>query len=120
MFASRESVEGSQEPADDQGSTIGQERAWALSQLVARHTAADQEVVAFRAKHLPAGLLPWPDVETWINNREEDGERTSDITFTIPVDTTVEFDAGRVTLTPPLAVVPGWIGRTAWLCRSTR
>ncbi len=110
ILGSRAPVEKTAGSADDRGPRTGQERVWALSQLVARHAAADPDVVAFRNDHLPAGLIPWDDVEKWINERaDEDGERTSDVSFTIPPGTTVEWSGPTARLTPPIAEVTAGI-----------
>src|SRR6266545_5040159 len=45
----------------------GVDRAWALSQLVADEASRDDDVLRFRRQHLPSGLLPWSDLEGWIN-----------------------------------------------------
>lgn len=94
------------ESADERGPSLGRERAWALSQLVARHAAADPEVVAFRARYLPDGLIPWAEVEKWIEDRSAlDGERTSDVKFTIPKGTEVEWEGPTPRFHPPIAEV---------------
>jgi hypothetical protein len=106
MLDSRAPMERSSAPADDHGPSLGNERLWALSQLVAHQAAEDQEVVAFRSQHLADGLVQWPEVEQWINERaEEDGERTSDVTFTIPKGTTIEWDGPTPRFNPPIAQV---------------
>jgi hypothetical protein len=45
---------------------LGQERAWALSQLVAAHAHQDPDVIAFRHKYLGDALVEWADLDTWI------------------------------------------------------
>src|SRR6266498_1833086 len=69
MLASRSSVETSGEPANEQGPNLGQERTWALSQLVAHHASTDRDVMAFRSRHLPNGFVSPDDVEKWLNER---------------------------------------------------
>ncbi|MFG1602804.1 hypothetical protein [Actinoplanes sp. NPDC049265] len=94
------------ESADQRGPSVGQERAWALSQLVAHHAAGDPDVVAFRAKHLPDGLIPWADVESWIETRSAlEGERTNDVKFTIPKGTHIERERASTRFNPPIAEV---------------
>lgn len=96
--------------ADDRGPRTGQERIWALSQLVARQAAADPDVVAFRNTHLPNGLIPWTDIEQWIIEQSvKDGERTSDVSFTIPPGTAVEWEGPTARFNPPIAEVTAGI-----------
>lgn len=103
-------VETTAGSADDSGPRLGQERVWALSQLVAHHADDDPDVKAFRTDHLPDGLISWDDVETWINERaSEDGERTSDVCFTIPPGTTVEWSGPTARFNPPIAEVTAGI-----------
>jgi hypothetical protein len=79
---------------------------WALSQLVARRAANDRDVVAFRAAYLPDGLVAWAEVEGWIDRQaDRDGERTSDVSFTIPPGTAVEWDGPLPRFDPPIAAV---------------
>ncbi|MEV6924014.1 hypothetical protein AB0M46_05800 [Dactylosporangium sp. NPDC051485] len=83
---------------------------WALSQLVAHQAADDPDVVAFRRAHLADELIAWDDVEGWLNARaDEDGEWTSDVSFTIPPGTTVEWDGPTARFNPPIAAVPAGI-----------
>lgn len=106
ILGSGAEVEKTAGSADDREPRTGNERGWALSQLVAHHAAADPDVVAFRDDHLPDGLIPWSDVESWINERaDEDGERTSDVSFTIPPGTMVEWSGPTVRFAPPIAEV---------------
>jgi hypothetical protein len=69
----------------------------------------DPGVVAFRTKHLADGLVKWADVEKWIKARAElDGERTSDLTVTLPVGTTVDRGPdGILRINPPLTEIRG-------------
>lgn len=111
ILASRSPVETSVDSADEHGPIIGQERVWALSQLVARHAAADRDVLAFRADHLSGGLVPRAEVEKWIKDRvEKEGDRTSDVTFTIPEGTTIEWSGATVKFNPPIAEVVNGVG----------
>jgi hypothetical protein len=114
VFESRAEPPG--EVASEDGPRVGQERIWALSQLVARHAATDPDVVAFRERYLSDGLIPRADVEEWINAQAtQDGERTSDVTFTIPPGTTIEWNGPTVRFNPSIAEVVDGIrfsGRT--------
>src|SRR4029450_12454529 len=47
------------EPPAEPAPEPGQERAWALSQLVAVHAGKDPDVVAFRQRHLADQLVEW-------------------------------------------------------------
>ncbi|MFC8845574.1 hypothetical protein [Micromonospora sp. NPDC057141] len=108
ILDSRAPVETPAESADERGPSVGQERAWALSQLVAHHAAVDPIVVAFRTKHLPDGLIPRTEVERWIQGHvESEGERASDITFTIPEGITHDWTGPTVTFNPPIAEITG-------------
>jgi hypothetical protein len=91
--------------------SAGQERAWALSQLVAHYAKEDPGVVAFRAKHLNAGLIRWANVEKWISEASElDGDRSASVTLTLPTDTTIESNPdGTRKIDPPIAKVVGRI-----------
>jgi hypothetical protein len=94
------------------GPQSGQERAWAQSQLVARHAQDDPAVVAFRNAHLPQGLLAWTEVERWIDAQGAlDGDRTVEVTATLPAGTSVDRhpDSGRMEFTPPLRHVVGQV-----------
>ncbi|GAA1778214.1 hypothetical protein GCM10009735_05370 [Actinomadura chokoriensis] len=91
-----------------EGPTPGQERAWAVSQLVAVSARQDPDVVTFRRNYLGDDLMQWAEVESWIKAQaERDGGRTLDITCAM--------EAGRVTLEkgggwlvdPPLARFQG-------------
>jgi hypothetical protein len=83
---------------------LGQERAWALSQLVAEHARYDPDVVAFRRKYLGDALVEWADLETWIAARAElDGEPTTDITVAVPAGAATWLrDADELDISPPL------------------
>ncbi|WP_432830519.1 hypothetical protein [Dactylosporangium sp. CA-092794] len=92
--------------ANVDGPDVGEERMWALSQLVARDAAEDPDVVRFRAAYLPGGLIARSEVEDWLNNQaDRDGERTSDVSFTIPPGTAVEWDGPVPRFDPPIAAV---------------
>jgi hypothetical protein len=110
ILHSRVPVEKPAESADEHGPSVGQERAWALSQLVAHHAAADPMVVAFRTKYLPDGLVPRTEVGRWIQGHVEgEGERASDVTFTIPEGITHDWIGPTVTFNPPIAKITGSI-----------
>ena len=82
---------------------LGQERAWALSQLVAAHAHYDPDVITFRHKYLGDGLVDWADLNTWITARVElDGERTTDITIVLPARAISDPDADQLHISPPL------------------
>lgn len=90
-------------PARPEGPTPGQERAWALSELVAHHAREDQDVIAFRRSYLEDTLVEWADLDTWIKARaERDGERTRDLTVELPAGTTLDRDGGELRISPPL------------------
>lgn len=108
ILDSRVPVESPAESADEHGPSVGQERVWALSQLVAHRAAADPMVVAFRTKYLPDGLIPRTEVERWIRGHvESEGERASDVTFTIPEGITHDWIGPTVTFNPPVAEITG-------------
>jgi len=82
---------------------LGQERAWALSQLVAAHAHYDPDVIAFRRKYLGNTLVEWAELDTWITARAKlDGERTTDITIVLPATATSDPDADELHISPPL------------------
>jgi hypothetical protein len=82
---------------------LGQERAWALSQLVAAHAHHDPDVIAFRHKYLGDALVEWADLDTWIMARAKlDGEPTSDLTIALPASAISDPDADELHLSPPL------------------
>jgi hypothetical protein len=85
---------------------LGQERAWALSQLVAAHAHDDPDVITFRRKYLRSALVEWADLDTWITARAKlDGEPTTDITIALPSGTLSDPDADELDISPPLARV---------------
>jgi hypothetical protein len=85
---------------------LGQERAWALSQLVAAHAHDDPDVITFRRKYLRSALVEWADLDTWITARAKlDGEPTTDITIALPSSTISDPDADELDISPPLARV---------------
>jgi hypothetical protein len=82
---------------------LGQERAWALSQLVAAHAHQDPDVIAFRHKHLGDALVEWADLETWTTAQAKlDGELTTDITIVLRASTISDPDVDELHLSPPL------------------
>jgi len=108
ILDSRSPVETPAGIADEQGPSAGQERAWALSQLVASHAGTDPLVLAFRARYIPDGLIPWAEVDQWIQGHaESEGKGASDIRFTIPEQTTHEWIGPTVRFTPPIAEITG-------------
>lgn len=81
----------------------GQERAWALSQLVAAHAHQDPDVIVFRRKYLDDALLGWADLDTWITAQaKRDGEATTDLTIALAASTISDPDADELHLSPPL------------------
>lgn len=106
ILASRPADRSAGAAASASGPDAGQERMWALSQLVARHAAEDPDVVTFRATYLPDGLVAWAELEDWMDKQtDQDGERTSDVSFTIPPGTAVEWDGPVPRFDPPIAAV---------------
>ncbi len=106
ILASRPADRSAGAASSASGPDAGQERMWALSQLVARHAAEDPDVVTFRAVYLPDGVVCWAEVEDWIDKQaDRDGERTSDVSFTIPPGTAVEWDGPVPRFDPPIAAV---------------
>lgn len=102
-------VNTSSEPSHDQ------ERAWALSRLVARHAQEDDQVSAFRARHLPDGLVPWSSLEGWLQGQlANQGSFTRDVTAPLPFGTEIVHENGRNRLVPPLDELHGY-GLTARL-----
>jgi hypothetical protein len=84
----------------------GQERAWALSQLVAAHAHHDPDVIAFRHNYLGEALVEWADLDNWITARAKlDGERTTDVTIALPASATSDPDADELHISPPLGRV---------------
>jgi hypothetical protein len=97
---------------------LGQERAWALSQLVAAHAHHDPDVIAFRHKYLGDALVEWADLITWITARVElDGEPTTDITIVLPASAISDPDADQLHISPPLERVRP--ARVAPVCLTT-
>jgi hypothetical protein len=85
---------------------IGQERAWALSQLVAAHAHHDPDVIAFRRNYLGDTLVEWADLDTWITARAKlDGEPTADVTIVRPASAISDPDADELHISLPLARV---------------
>jgi hypothetical protein len=85
---------------------LGQERAWALSQLVATHAHHDPDVLAFRHKYLGDALVEWADLDTWITAQAKlDGELTTDLTIALPTSAIADPDADELHLSPPVAKV---------------
>jgi hypothetical protein len=82
---------------------LGQERAWALSQLVAAYAHHDPDVIAFRHKYLGAALVEWADLDTWIMAQAKlDGESTTDLTIALPAGAIADPDADELHLSPPV------------------
>jgi hypothetical protein len=82
---------------------LGQERAWALSQLVAAHAHHDPDVIAFRRKYLGDALVEWADLDTWIMAQAKlDGEPTTDVTIALPASAIADPDADEFHLSPPV------------------
>jgi hypothetical protein len=82
---------------------LGQERAWALSQLVAAHAHHDPDVIAFRHKYLGNALVEWADLDAWITARAKlDGEPTTDVTIVLPAGAISDPDADKLHLSPSL------------------
>ena len=85
---------------------LGQERAWALSQLVAAYAHHDLDVIAFRHKYLADALVEWADLDTWITAQAKlDGEPTTDVTIVLPAGAIPDPDADELHLSPPVARV---------------
>jgi hypothetical protein len=86
---------------------LGQERAWALSQLVAAHAHHDPDVIAFRRNYLGGALVEWADLDTWITARAKlDGGPTTDVTIALPANAISDPYADELHLSPPLKRVP--------------
>jgi hypothetical protein len=82
---------------------LGQERAWALSQLVAAHAHHDPDILAFRHKYLGDALVEWADLDTWIMGQAKlDGEPTIDVTIALLASALSDPDADELHLRPPL------------------
>jgi hypothetical protein len=82
---------------------LGQERAWALSQLVAAHAHHDPDVIAFRHQFLGDALVEWADLDSWITARAKlDGEPTTDVTIALPASAISDPDAGELDFSPSL------------------
>ena len=80
---------------------LGQERAWALSQLVAAHAHQDPDVVVFRRKYLGDALVEWAGLDTWIMAQAKlDGEPTTDVTIALPASAIADPDADEFHLSP--------------------
>jgi hypothetical protein len=76
---------------------LGQERAWALSQLVAAHAHHDPDVMAFRRKYLEGALVDWANFDTWIAGRAKlDGEPTTDVTIALPASAISDAEADEL------------------------
>jgi hypothetical protein len=85
---------------------LGQERAWALSQLVAAHAHHDPDIIAFRRKYLGDALVEWADLDTWIMAQAKlDGEPTTDVTIALPAGAIADPDADDFHLSPPVGRV---------------
>jgi hypothetical protein len=82
---------------------LGQERAWALSQLVAAHAHHDPDLIAFRHNYLGDALVEWAELDTWVAARAKlDGEHTTDVTIALPASATSDPDADELHISPPL------------------
>jgi hypothetical protein len=87
---------------------MGQERAWALSQLAAAHAHHDPDVITFRHKYLGDVLVDWADLDTWITARAKlDGEPTTDVTIALPASAISDPDADELS-TQPGSPPAGW------------
>ena len=85
---------------------LGQERAWALSQLVAAHAHHDPDIIAFRRKYLAGTLVEWADLDTWVITQAKlDGELTTDVTIALPAGAIADPDADEFYLSPPVGRV---------------
>lgn len=86
-----------------EGPTPGQERAWAVSQLVVVQARQDPDVVSFRRKYLGDELMQWGEVEAWIQDQtDRDGPRTVDITCSLPSAHVINDRRYGWRLDPPL------------------
>jgi hypothetical protein len=82
---------------------LGQERAWALSQLAAAHAHHDPDVMAFRRKYLEGALVDWANLDTWIAGRAKlDGEPTTDVTIALPASAISDAEADELDFSPSL------------------
>lgn len=85
------------------GPTAGQERRWALSQIVAAEMTKGERVTGFRRDHLEGGLIKWPEAQSWIQRcAAADGPSTTDLTVTIPHSRLDYNGRGEARLDPPL------------------
>lgn len=85
----------------------GQERRWALSQLVAVEMNADKRVVSFRERYLDGATMSSAEVERWIKERTENPVRTRNLTISVERTRLVSDAGGHMTLDPPLAEFSG-------------
>ncbi|MHB1343013.1 MAG: hypothetical protein ACYCX3_01455 [Thermoleophilia bacterium] len=70
-------------------------RRYALSRLLALDAEGLPEVVAFRARHLPGGVLDWEDMGAWIRKKAQDeGAPSEYVEVALPPDTTVRATVG--------------------------
>jgi hypothetical protein len=104
--APESSAQARAEPPAEPEPEPGQERAWALSQLVAVHAGTDPEVVAFRQRHLADQLVEWVDLDIWMNEQVRlEGQRSKDLTVVVPAEYSLEHEGGRLRINPPLETV---------------
>lgn len=105
--AARPTERGEGEASRPEGPTPGQERAWAVSQLVAVRAHKDPEVVTFRREYLGDRLVEWSKFETWVRTQVDgDAVETLDLTCAIEAERLVDDGNGGWVISPPLARIP--------------
>jgi hypothetical protein len=92
------------------------DRAHALSELVAIVASEDPDVLGFRARHLPGGTMRWDEVGTWIERQAEAaGAPTQYVTVALPSDTEQIRDGRETRFEPPISTVNGYSVETKTL-----
>lgn len=84
-------------------------RARLLSRLVAKHAESDEEVRAFRARHLPDGLVRWASFDEWLREHlASHDSHTRYITAPLPPEADIVREGRRDRLVPPLDELHGF------------
>jgi hypothetical protein len=77
-----------------------------LSELVAADVRDWPQVIAFRRLNLNGEVIPWPELEGWIQNHPDlKAPLTRDVTVAVEAERLKRLDTGHVAFDPPLTEV---------------